>query len=78
LLSDRLSPLAPAADVESGYSWDEAMEKFRRALAPKMSEERIEALARGIRELDRAQSWPFRELREALIGAAATGDAAPG
>jgi len=54
------------------------MEKFRRALAPKMSEERIEALARGIRELDRAQSWPFRELREALIGAAATGDAAPG
>jgi len=70
--------LAPAGDVESGYSWDEALEKFRRALSPQMPEERIEALSRGLRELDRARSWPFPELREALTGAAATGDAAPG
>jgi 2-methylcitrate dehydratase PrpD len=58
--------LAPAGDLESGYSWDEALDKFRRALAPRMSQERIEALSRGIRELDRARSWPFPELRQVL------------
>jgi 2-methylcitrate dehydratase PrpD len=58
--------LAPEGDVESGYSWDEALEKFRRALAPQMSNERVDVLSRGLRELDSARSWPFPELREAL------------
>jgi 2-methylcitrate dehydratase PrpD len=58
--------LSPPGDVDSGYSWDEALEKFRRALAPRMAAERIEALATRVRALDEATRWPVPEIEAAL------------
>lgn len=58
--------LSPAGDVESGYSWNEALEKFRWALSPMMAEEKIEALAARIRALDAAEEWPIPEIETAL------------
>lgn len=54
--------LSPTGDVKSGYSWDEALEKFRSVLAPLMAEKQIEALAGRIRALEAAGEWPPPEI----------------
>lgn len=58
--------IARAGDVESGYSWNESLEKFRRVPAPAMPEDRVGPLAEEIRHLGAARQWPLPEVAAAL------------